>query len=75
MHFQHLSKIERGNRNATQEQAMALARYYDLDPHVIEARRMADDFWRGNRDNPLAWDAIGILQEDAAIYRANGGNL
>jgi len=75
MQFQHLSKLERGDRLATQGQAVALARHFGLDERVIEARRMADEFWRDNARNPVAFHAVGLLQEDAGVYGTPVGNL
>jgi transcriptional regulator with XRE-family HTH domain len=68
MQFQHLSKLERGDRLATHEQAAALARHFGLDERMVEARRMADEFWRENAYNPVTIKAIGVLQEDAGVY-------
>ena len=38
----HLSKIELGHRIPTEKQSAAIARYFGVDSHDMEARRIAE---------------------------------
>jgi len=63
----HLSKIELGHRVPTEKQAAALARYFDVDSHEMEARRIAQKFRQDFADNPAAGTAVQMLN-DAPIH-------
>ena len=64
----HLSKVELGQRLLTAEQAAAIAKFFNLDPNEIEARRIVEKFRLEYADNPAAEQAIQMLHEDAAAY-------
>ena len=66
----HLSKVELGQRLLTAEQAAAIAKFFNLDANEIEARRIVEKFRLEHADNPAAEQAIHMLHEDTAIYRA-----
>jgi transcriptional regulator with XRE-family HTH domain len=59
----HLSKIELGHRIPTEKQAAALACYFGVDSHVMEARRIAEKFRQDFADNPAAEKAVQMLNE------------
>lgn len=63
----HLSKIELGYRIPTDKQAAALARYFGVDSHEMEARRIAEKFRQDFADNPAAGKAVQMLH-DAPIH-------
>jgi transcriptional regulator with XRE-family HTH domain len=71
MQIAHLSKIERGDRLATREQAAALAQYYGLDALVVEAKRRAEEILREYGYEPATWAAVGLLEEEASHYRSD----
>ena|GEM_PF-3768911 len=59
-----LSKIELGQRLPTQEQTVALARYFGADPTELESMRMAEKFLNDNGHNPAAVAlALSRMQE------------
>jgi transcriptional regulator with XRE-family HTH domain len=64
----HLSKVELGQRLLTSEQASAIAKFYEIDPNEIEARRIVERFRLEHANNPAAEQAINMLYEDAATY-------
>ncbi len=64
----HLSKVELGQRLLTAEQAVAIAKFFDLDANEIEARRIVEKFRLEHADNPAAEQAIHMLNEDTAAY-------
>ncbi len=68
MDMAHLSKVELGDRLPTQEQASALAHFYDIPPYEMEAARMAGKFLRDLQDHPAAPRALEIVQESAAAF-------
>lgn len=59
----HLSKIELGQRVPTEKQAAAMARYFDVDSHDMEARRIAEKFHQDFADNPAAGKAVQMLND------------
>jgi len=59
----HLSKIELGHRVPTEKQSAALARYFSVDSHDMEARRIAEKFRQDFADNPAAGMAVQMLNE------------
>jgi transcriptional regulator with XRE-family HTH domain len=59
----HLSKVELGQRVPTDKQAAALARYFSIDPHQVEARRIAEKFCNDYSGNSAVATAIQILNE------------
>jgi len=59
----HLSKVELGHRVPTEKQAAALARYFGVHPHDMEARRIAERFRQDFADNPAAVKAVQILND------------
>ena len=63
----HLSKVELGYRVPTDKQAAALARYFDVDSHEMEARRIAEKFRQDFADNPAAEKAVQMLH-DAPLH-------
>lgn len=63
----HLSKVELGYRIPTKKQSAALARYFGLDSHEVEARRIAEKFRQDFADNPAAGKAVQILN-DGPLY-------
>lgn len=64
----HLSKVELGQRLLTTEQANAIAKYFEIDPNEVEARRIVERFRLEHADNPAAEQAVNMLHEDPAIY-------
>lgn len=66
-----LSKIELGARLPTPRQTAALAAFFDISPTQLEARRMAEKFWKDNQTNPAAPAAAVLIRESAAVYRVN----
>lgn len=66
----HLSKVELGQRMCTASQAMAISKFYGIDPHEIEARRIAEKFRFDYANNPAATRAINMLHEDPAAYES-----
>jgi len=73
MDLAHLHKIEQGLRVPTEEQASRLAKFFKLDEKETQARRIAERFRQEFADNPAAAEAIGILAEEAGVYRVGGG--
>ncbi len=73
MDLAHLHKIEHGLRVPTEEQTAHLARFFQLDPTEMQARRIAEKFRLEYAGNPAATDAIGLLAEEAGVYQAGGG--
>lgn len=69
MDLAHLHKIEQGQRVPTEEQTRRLAKFFKLDETETQARRIADKFRQEFEDNPAAHEAIGILAEEAGVYR------
>jgi transcriptional regulator with XRE-family HTH domain len=63
----HLSKIELGHRVPTENQAAALARYFAVDSHDMEARRIAEKFRQDFADNPAAGKAVQMLNDAPPI--------
>jgi transcriptional regulator with XRE-family HTH domain len=59
----HLSKVELGHRVPTDRQATALARYFGVDSHEMEARRIAEKFRQDFADNPAAGTAVQMLHD------------
>lgn len=59
----HLSKIELGQRIPTSKQSAALARYFAVGLHEMEARRIAEKFLQDFADNPAAGKAVQLLNE------------
>jgi len=66
----HLSKVELGQRVLTATQANAIARFFEIDPIEIEARRIVEKFRLEYADNPAAAEAINMLHENPVIYGA-----
>jgi transcriptional regulator with XRE-family HTH domain len=65
-----LSKIELGQRLATEEQAGKLAKFFGVDETEAQARRMVEKFRQESEENPeAARRAVCILAEDAGFYR------
>ncbi len=64
----HLSKAELGQRSLTADQASAIAKFYDIDPNDVEARRIVERFRTEHAENPAAAQAIIMLHEDPVIY-------
>jgi HTH-type transcriptional regulator, competence development regulator len=69
MDLTHLHKIEQGQRVPTEEQTSGLAKFFKLDETETQARRIAAKFRQEFADTPAAEEAIGILAEEAGIYR------
>jgi len=59
----HLSKVELGQRIPTEKQSAALARYFGVDLHHMEARRIAEKFRQDFADNPAAGEAVQMLND------------
>ena len=66
----HLSKVELGQRLLTAAQASAIARFFEIDPIEMEARRIVERFRLEYADNPAVAQAINMLYEDPMIYGA-----
>lgn len=69
MDLAHLQKIELGQRLPTEQQAGRLAKLFGLDETDIQAQRIAEKFWHEFAQHPAAKDAIGILAEEAGVYK------
>jgi transcriptional regulator with XRE-family HTH domain len=59
----YLSKVELGQRLPTKEQTLALAKFFDQKPELMEARRIAEKFRIEHADNPAALQALQILND------------
>ena len=69
-----LCKIERGHRLPTDEQAAALARYFEVPPEQIEGALMAEKFLKNAAKNPEAAAlALARIAESAGEYRVSKG--
>jgi transcriptional regulator with XRE-family HTH domain len=68
----HLQKIELGQRLPTEEQTGRLAKYFKLDETETQARRIAEKFQHEFAEHPAAKEAIGILAEEAGVYKSRG---
>ncbi len=66
-----LSHIERCSRLPTPEQSAKLAAYFKLPKGEFEAARLAEKFFRENRDNPAATRAAELIRERVSEYRVN----
>jgi len=64
----HLSKVELGQRQLTQKQSRAIAKFLAIGEDELEARRIVEKFRLEYGENPAAARAINMLYEDAAIY-------
>ena len=64
----HLSKVELGQRSLTADQASAIAKFYNIDPTDVEARRIVERFRTEHAENPAAAQAISMLHEGPVIY-------
>ena len=75
MDLAHLQKIELGQRLPTEEQTGRLAKFFKLDETETQARRIAEKFQHEFAEHPAAKEAIGILAEEAGVYkgRRKGG--
>lgn len=73
MDLAHLQKIELGQRLPTEEQTSRLAKYFKLDETETQARRIAEKFQHEFADHPAAKEAIGILAEEAGVYKGWSG--
>ena len=75
MDLAHLQKIELGQRLPTEQQTGRLARFFKLDETDTHARRIAEKFQHEFAEHPAAKEAIGILAEEAGVYkgRMKGG--
>lgn len=69
MDLAHLQKIELGQRLPTEQQASRLAEFFKLDETEIQARRIAEKFQHEFAEHPAAKEAIGILADEAGVYR------
>ena len=69
MDLAHLQKIELGQRLPTEEQTSRLAKFFKLDETETQARRIAEKFQHEFAEHPAAKEAIGILAEEAGVYR------
>jgi len=65
-----LSKIENGKRLPTQQQLVALARFFKVPLYPLEARRLAEDMMKWHGGNPVFAEATAILHEEAGEYLA-----
>ena len=64
-----LSKIELGQRLPTQEQTVALAKFFDVDATELESMRMAEKFLSDNSHNPAAAAlAVARIHDSAGEY-------
>ena len=75
MDLAHLQKIELGQRLPTEEQNSRLAKFFKLDETETQARHIAEKFQHEFAEHPAAKEAIGILAEEAGVYkgRRKGG--
>jgi HTH-type transcriptional regulator, competence development regulator len=71
MDMTHLSKVELGARSLTPDQLQALAGFYEIPVHDMEAACAAGRFLREIRDNPAARRALDIVQESAGAFIVN----
>jgi transcriptional regulator with XRE-family HTH domain len=68
-----LSKIELGQRLATEDQARNLARFFGVNENEAQARRMVEKFRQEAAENPdAARRAVSMLAESAGYSRAGG---
>ncbi|MCI0535747.1 MAG: helix-turn-helix domain-containing protein [Verrucomicrobiales bacterium] len=71
MDLAHLHKIETGQRVPTEDQAMALGRFFRISKQEMAARRIAERFWREHADDPAVRQAVTMIQETAPAYVVN----
>ena len=65
-----LSKIELGQRVATEDQTRKLAKFFGVNETEAQARRMVEKFRQEGEENPeAARRAVSILAEEAGLYR------
>lgn len=64
----HLSKVELGHRILTASQALAIAKFFCVEPNEMEARRIAERFHLEYANNPAAEQAIHMLHENVSVY-------
>jgi HTH-type transcriptional regulator, competence development regulator len=65
-----LSKIELGQRVATEDQTRNLAKFFGVNETEAQARRMVEKFRQEGEENPeAARRAVCILAEGAGLYR------
>jgi transcriptional regulator with XRE-family HTH domain len=69
MDLAHLQKIELGQRLPTEKQTARLAKFFKLNETETQARRIAEKFRHEFAEHPAAKEAIGILAEEAGVYR------
>ncbi len=67
----HLSKIELGQRLPTSEQAVALEKFFNLQPQRLETMRLVETWLRESADNPALPAAATMLNEAAGEYHVN----
>lgn len=70
MDLAHLQKIESGLRLPTEQQTIALARFFGADEKFLQARRIAEKFRNDYADHPAAMEAISLIAEEAPSYRS-----
>ena len=65
-----LSKIELGQRVATEDQTRKLAKFFGVNETEAQARRMVEKFRQEAGENPAAARrAVCILAQEAGLYR------
>jgi transcriptional regulator with XRE-family HTH domain len=62
----HLSKAELGQRLPTQEQVAKLAKFFKVDPTLMEAKRVAEKVMQEISSSPAGEQALSILREEAS---------
>lgn len=68
-----LSKIERGERRATKEQILLIARIFGVDERELLVNYLSDQVLYQIEDEDLAMEALKVAEEKM-MYRKNEGN-
>lgn len=65
-----LSKIELGQRLPTEDQLRAIAAFFNVSFKELEAKRLAERFWKEYGSSPAAKEVVNLISEQAVEYTA-----
>lgn len=66
-----LSKIERGNRFATNEQLFKLSQFFDIPLETLQTKSIAEKIIKEYGLNEMTFNAIQLLHEEFATHKIN----
>jgi transcriptional regulator with XRE-family HTH domain len=69
-----LSKIERGERNATRNQVVALANFYNVDERELLTHWLGEKIAYEIKDEEIADNALKIAEEQVRYFRKSDLN-